>query len=241
MKRRRILLKVSGESLCAAGGFGFDTEAVHRLVGEIGRGLEDGKSELALVFGGGNFLRGRNLQKQGIDRPTGDSMGMLATVINALAVRSALEKLGLEAQVFSAVPCGAIAEPFVRRECQRHLEKGRVALLAGGTGHPYFTTDTTVALRALELGADVIYKGTKVDGVYSGDPTTDPDAELFDRVTFLDVLQRRLMVMDSTAISLCMDNQLPIRVFNATVVGNVERVLRGEELGTWVGDRDPLA
>ena len=239
MKRRRILLKVSGESLCATGGFGLDAAAVSRLVGEMGRGLEDGKSELALVFGGGNFLRGRSLQEQGIDRPTGDSMGMLATIMNALAVRSALEKLGLEARVLSAFPCGAIAEPFVRRECQRHLEKGRVVLLAGGTGHPYFTTDTTVALRALELGADVIYKGTKVDGVYSGDPTKDPNAELFDRVTFLDVLQRRLMVMDSTAISLCMDNQLPIRVFNATVVGNVERVLRGEELGTWVGDGDP--
>ena len=236
---RRILLKVSGESLCEPGGFGIDAEAIGDLVGEIRRGLEGGGKQLALVFGGGNFLRGRSLQEQGIDRPTGDSMGMLATIMNALAVRSALENVGLDARVLSAVPCGAIAEPFVRRECQRHLEKGRVTLLAGGTGHPYFTTDTTVALRALELGADVIYKGTKVDGVYSADPVEDPSAELYSRLTFLEVLQRRLQVMDSTAISLCMDNDLPIRVFNATVPGNMERVLRGEQLGTWVGEGEP--
>lgn len=234
MARRRVLLKVSGEALCAAGGSGVDAEIVLDFAAQIERARKASGVELAIVSGGGNFLRGRNLVEQGIDRTTGDSMGMLATIMNCLALRSALERQGVEARVLSAIPCGPIAEPFVSWQCIRHLEAGRVVLLAGGTGHPFFTTDTTAALRALEIQADVVFKGTKVRGIYSADPVSDPNADFFERLTFRDVLERQLRVMDSTAISLCMDNELPIQVFNVTEPGNIERALCGEQNGTLV-------
>jgi len=234
MARRRVLLKVSGEALCAAGGSGVDAEIVLDFAAQIERARKASGVELAIVSGGGNFLRGRSLVEQGMDRTTGDSMGMLATIMNSLALRSALERQGVEVRVLSAIPCGAIAEPFVSWQCIRHLEAGRVVLLAGGTGHPFFTTDTTAALRALEIQADVVFKGTKVRGIYSADPVSDPNADFFENLTFRDVLERRLRVMDSTAISLCMDNELPIQVFNVTEPGNIERALCGEQNGTLV-------
>lgn len=231
---RRILLKMSGEALCLEGGFGIDSGRVLALASAIKAGLGAGDLELACVVGGGNFLRGERIASQGIDRVTGDNMGMLATIMNALALQSALESQGVDTRVLSAIHVDDVAEPFIRRRALRHLEKGRVVLLSGGTGNPYFTTDTTAALRALQIGATGLYKGTKVDGVYSADPVANPQAEFYPRLTFLDVLQRRLRVMDATAISLCMENRLPILVFNMTHPGNVEKVLRGEQLGTLV-------
>jgi uridylate kinase len=234
MVERRILLKISGESLCTDGGFGIDPKQVLDLANQIHGGLSAGGVQLSLVVGGGNFVRGGEIAGQGIDRVTGDNMGMLATIMNALAPQSALEALGVETRVQSAIQVNDVAEPFIRRRSIRHLEKGRVVILAGGTGHPYFTTDTTAALRALQIGATMLLKGTKVNGVYSADPIAHPEAQFFDRLTFLEVLQRRLKVMDSTAISLCMDNKLPILVFNMREPGNVERAIRGERLGTLV-------
>jgi uridylate kinase len=234
MAQRRILLKISGESLCTEGGFGIDPKQVLDLARQIQSGLAGGELQLSLVVGGGNFVRGEQIAGQGIDRVTGDNMGMLATIMNALALQSALEALGVETRVQSAIQVNDVAEPFIRRRSIRHMEKGRVVILAGGTGHPYFTTDTTAALRALQIGATALFKGTKVKGVYSADPIVHPEAQFFDRLTFLDVLQRRLKVMDSTAISLCMDNKLPILVFSMREPGNVERALRGERLGTLV-------
>ena len=231
---RRVLLKVSGESLCEPGGFGISSERVTPLAEEIHAAVADSGVELGLVLGGGNFLRGKELAKQGMDRATADSMGMLATIMNGVAVRAGLEAIGTEARVLSAVQVHDIAEPFVRRRCIRHLEKKRVVILAGGTGHPFFTTDTTAALRALQIRADAIFKATKVDGIYSSDPDSNPDAKLFEHLSFLDVLQKRLQVMDAAAISLCMENQLPIRVFNMRTPGNIRKVLGGEELGTLV-------
>jgi uridylate kinase len=232
MVQRRILLKISGESLCTDGGFGIDPKQVLDLARQIQSGLSTGALQLSLVVGGGNFVRGEQIAGQGIDRVTGDNMGMLATIMNALALQSALEALGVETRVQSAIQVNDVAEPFIRRRSIRHMEKGRVVILAGGTGHPYFTTDTTAALRALQIGATALFKGTKVNGVYSADPILHPEAQFYDRLTFLEVLQRRLRVMDSTAISLCMDNKLPILVFNMREPGNVERALRGERLGT---------
>jgi uridylate kinase len=234
MVQRRILLKISGESLCTDGGFGIDPKQVLDLARQIQSGLSTGALQLSLVVGGGNFVRGEQIAGQGIDRVTGDNMGMLATIMNALALQSALEALGVETRVQSAIQVNDVAEPFIRRRSIRHMEKGRVVILAGGTGHPYFTTDTTAALRALQIGATALFKGTKVNGVYSADPILHPEAQFYDRLTFLEVLQRRLRVMDSTAISLCMDNKLPILVFNMREPGNVERALRGERLGTLV-------
>jgi len=234
MARRRVLLKMSGESLCQPGAFGIDSKIVLELARQIQSGLQRNDVELAMVVGGGNFVRGEQVSGQGIDRVTGDNMGMLATIMNALALQSALEGVGLATRVQSAIQVNDVAEPFIRRRCLRHLEKGRVVILAGGTGHPYFTTDTTAALRAIQLGADILLKATKVKGVYSADPVKNPEAQFYSRLTFLDVLQRRLKVMDSTAISLCMDNHLPIHVFSMREPGNVERVLRGEQIGTLV-------
>jgi uridylate kinase len=234
MTQRRILLKISGESLCAEGGFGIAATQVLDLAGQIQRGIAAGEVQLSLVVGGGNFMRGERLAGQGIDRVTGDNMGMLATIMNALALQSALEGLGVETRVQSAIQVNDVAEPFIRRRCLRHLEKGRVVILAGGTGHPYFTTDTTAALRALQIGATQLFKGTKVRGIFSADPVSHPEAQFYEHLTFLDVLQKRLKVMDSTAISLCMDNKLPILVFDMKQPGNVERALRGERLGTLV-------
>lgn len=234
MARRRVLLKMSGESLCQSGGFGIDPKIVLDFAKQVQAGIAKGDVELAMVSGGGNFLRGEQVAGQGIDRVTGDNMGMLATIMNSLALQSALEGLGVQTRVMSAIQVNDVAEPFIRRRCLRHLEKGRVVILAGGTGHPYFTTDTTAALRAIQVGATCLLKATKVKGVYSADPVKNPDAQFFEHLTFIEVLQKRLKVMDSTAISLCMDNHLPIQVFSMKEPGNVERVLRGERLGTVV-------
>lgn len=234
MAGNRILLKISGEMLCEKGGFGIDPAHVQDFAQQIKEGLAQGNAELAMVCGGGNFLRGAQIAGDEIGRITGDNMGMLATIMNALALQSALERAGVETRVLSAIPVNDLAEPFIRRRALRHLEKKRVVVLAGGTGNPYFTTDTTAALRALQIRADVLAKGTKVDGVYSADPEKDPDAEFFEELTFLDVLQQRLRIMDSTAVSLCMDNSLPINVFNMKEQGNIVKFLSGERLGTMV-------
>lgn len=234
MTHRRVLLKMSGEALCKEKGFGIDAAIVLDLAKQVQAGLSAGNVQLAMVVGGGNFMRGQQIAGHGIDRVTGDNMGMLATIMNSLALQSALEGLGVETRVQSAIQVNDVAEPFIRRRCIRHLEKGRVVILAGGTGHPFFTTDTTAALRALQVGATELFKATKVRGVYSADPVTHPEAEFFERLTFLDVLQKRLKVMDSTATSLCMENKLPILVFSMKEPGNVERALKGERLGTVV-------
>ena len=234
MAGNRILLKISGEMLCEKGGFGIDPTHVQDFAQQIKEGLAQGNAELAMVCGGGNFLRGAQIAGDEIGRITGDNMGMLATIMNALALQSALERAGVETRVLSAIPVNDLAEPFIRRRALRHLEKKRVVVLAGGTGNPYFTTDTTAALRALQIRADVLAKGTKVDGVYSADPEKDPDAKFFEELTFLDVLQQRLRIMDSTAVSLCMDNSLPINVFNMKEQGNIVKFLSGERLGTMV-------
>ncbi len=238
MVARRILLKLSGELLCSKGGFGVEPPEVQKLASQIKVGLEAADTELALVCGGGNFLRGATIAGDEIGRVSGDNMGMLATIMNALALQSALDRIGVDTRVLSAIPVNDLAEPFIRRRALRHLEKGRVVILAGGTGNPYFTTDTTAALRALQVRADLLAKGTKVDGVYTADPETDPTAERYDRLTFLEVLQQRLMVMDSTAISLCMENNLRVNVFNMREEGSVERLLAGERLGTLIEGGD---
>lgn len=229
----RILLKLSGEALIGNQGFGVDPEVAVRIASEIhevhGLGVQT-----AVVVGGGNFIRGVAASAQGIDRVVGDHMGMLATIINALALQDAIEKRGSPSRVVTAIEVREIAEPFIRRRVIRHLEKGRVVILAGGTGNPYFSTDTAAALRAMEIKAEVILKATKVDGIYEADPKTHADAKMFERIAYLDVLSRRLEVMDTTAISLCMDNNLPIVVFNLTVPGNLKRVVLGEKIGSTV-------
>jgi len=234
MGYRRILLKMSGEALGQEGVLGIDPKIVLSLATQIRSALDGGDLQLAMVVGGGNFLRGEQLASQGIDRVTGDNMGMLATIMNALALQSGLEAAGVETRVQSAIQVNDVAEPFIRRRCIRHLEKGRVVILAAGSGHPYFTTDTAAALRALEIGATALYKATKVRGIYSADPQSNPEAKFFTRLSFLDVLRQELRVMDATAISLCMENRLPILVFSMKEPGNVERVLKGEKLGTLV-------
>lgn len=234
MKKRRVLLKLSGESLCAPGGSGIDVEVARGVALQIQRGLTANELELALIVGGGNLLRGAQISGTGIDRVTGDTMGMLATVINALALKAVLESAGVPTRVLSPVATGEGVDPFSCQLCDVHLEAGRTVILAGGTGNPYFTTDTTAVLRSLQIGADVVCKGTKVRGIYSEDPETNPEAEFYERVSFKDAIQRGLRVMDVTAFSLCQDNELPIRVFNVRERGNIERVLRGEEIGTLV-------
>jgi len=230
---RRILLKLSGEALMGSQGFGIDPDVTARIAQEIREICELGV-QVAAVVGGGNFIRGVAASAQGIDRVVADHMGMLATVINALALQDSLEKLGAFSRVVTAIEMREIAEPFIRRRAIRHLEKGRIVVFAGGTGNPYFSTDTAAALRAMEIKADVILKETKVDGVYDADPQRVPDARMFDRITYLDVLSRGLAVMDTTAISLCMNNGLPIKVFNLTVPGNLKRVVLGEKVGSLV-------
>ena len=229
----RILLKLSGEALMGARGFGVDPEAVARIAQEIHEVHESGV-QIAIVVGGGNFIRGISASAGGFDRVVADHMGMLATVINALALQDALEKCGSFTRVVTAIEMREIAEPFIRRRVIRHLDKGRVAILAGGTGSPYFSTDTAAALRGMEVKADVILKATKVDGVYDRDPNGSPDAKMFSHISYLDVLQRGLTVMDTTAISLCMDNSLPIIVFNLNTPGNLKRVVAGEKVGSVV-------
>ncbi len=230
---RRILLKLSGEALMGDQGFGIDPQVASRIAQEIHEVHRLGV-QVAIVIGGGNFIRGVAASAHGIDRVVADHMGMLATIINALALQDALEKLGVFTRVVTAVEVREIAEPFIRRRVVRHLEKGRVVVLAGGTGSPYFSTDTAAALRAMEIKAEVILKATRVDGVYDADPEKVPDAKRFERITYLDVLSRGLAVMDTTAISMCMDNSLPIIVFNLNVAGNLRRVVMGEKVGSLV-------
>ena len=230
---RRIVLKLSGEALAGSQGFGIDPPVLDRI-GEEVRDVTDLGVQVAIVIGGGNIFRGVAASAAGMDRATADYMGMLATVINALALQDALEHQGVLTRVASAIEMRAVAEPFIRRRAVRHLEKGRVVVFAAGTGNPYFTTDTAAALRAMEMKAQIILKATKVDGIYTADPVNHPDATRYDKISYLQVLQERLQVMDATAISLCMDNKLPILVFNLKTPGNIRRVVMGEAVGTMV-------
>ncbi len=233
LQYRRVLLKISGEALAGEAGFGIGPEAV----GTFARELQEVHShgcELALVVGGGNIFRGLTGSAFGVDRATGDYMGMLATVINSLALQNALEALGVPTRVLSAIDIQEVAEPYIRRRATRHLEKGRVVIFAAGTGNPYFSTDTAASLRAMEIGAQVILKATKVDGVYSADPKKDPRAVKYKDLSYIDVLNQGLKVMDSTAISLCMDNELPIIVFNLLTPGNISKAVGGQSIGTLV-------
>ena len=229
---KRILLKISGESL-GEGGAGVSPQVVAQVAEQIARVHRLGV-EVAVVCGGGNLMRGAEFAKMGTNRTTADHMGMLGTAINALALQDGLERAGVETRAACAVEMKTVAEPYIRRRVIRHLEKGRAVVLAGGTGNPYFTTDTAAALRATELGVDAIFKATKVDGVYTADPEKDPTAEKFDRLTFREALDRDLKVMDRTAFTLCMENQMPIMVFDMFTPGNMERAVRGEDIGTWV-------
>ena len=230
---QRILLKLSGEALMGDQPYGIDPAVATRIAQDIAE-IQSLGVQTAIVFGGGYIFRGLAASARGMDRSTGDYMGMLATVINALAMQDALEKNGVPTRVLTAIEMRAVAEPFIRRRAVRHLEKGRVVVFAAGTGNPYFTTDTAAALRAMEMKAEVILKATKVDGIYTADPVKDPTATRFDRISYLQVLQERLQVMDATAISLCMDNKLPILVFNLKTPGNIRRVVMGEAIGTIV-------
>ena len=232
-KYRRILLKLSGEALGDQQGGGINPEAIHEMASQI-RDVKEQGVEVVIVVGGGNIFRGLQGSARGIERATADYMGMLGTVINALALQDALEKQGVPTRVQSAIAMSQVAEPFIRRRAVRHLEKGRVVIFGGGTGNPYFSTDTTAALRAAEVGADVILKATKVDGIYDSDPKKNPAAKRFDKITYLEALQRQLKIMDSTAFSLCMENKMPIIVFDMFAHENLARVVRGENVGTTV-------
>ncbi|MCX7988933.1 MAG: UMP kinase [Thermodesulfovibrio sp.] len=229
----RVLLKLSGEALMGDKGYGIDPDTVNYMAEEVKKAYDLGV-EIAIVIGGGNIFRGVEAAEQGIERATADYMGMLATVINALALQNALEKIGVNTRVQSAIDMRELAEPYIRRKAIRHLEKGRVVIFAAGTGNPYFTTDTAAALRAIEIGANVILKGTKVDGIYSSDPIKDPKAKKFDTLTYMDVIRYSLKVMDSTAITLCMDNNLPIVVFNIRGKDNLKKIVSGEKIGSIV-------
>lgn len=233
MKFKRVLLKLSGEALMGDRGYGIDPAVIDSLAIQIKDVVEKGY-EIAIVVGGGNIFRGLAASANGMDRATGDYMGMLATVMNALAIQDGLERAGVFTRVMSAINMQQVAEPYIKRRAVRHMEKGRVVIFAAGTGNPYFTTDTTAALRALEIGADCVMKATKVDGIYDKDPKHFPDAKKYDELTYIQVLNDGLHVMDSTAISLCMDNELPILVFNMEIEGNIARALNGEHVGTIV-------
>jgi len=230
---KRIVLKLSGESFQGSQGFGIDAETVHAIAREV-KEVSDIGIQMAIIVGGGNIFRGTRQKSLSIDRATGDYMGMLATVINGLALQDALEKQGVVTRLLSAIDMAQVAEPFIRRRAMRHLEKGRVVIFAAGTGNPYFSTDTAAALRAMEIKAHVILKATRVDGIYDADPEKVPNAKMFERVTYLDVIQKGLAVMDSTAISLCMDNQMPIIIFNMNQAGNIRRAVMGEKVGSTV-------
>jgi uridylate kinase len=230
---KRILLKISGEALAGTQGYGIDPEVIAGIAAEI-REVRDLGVEVALVIGGGNIFRGVAASAKGMDRASADYMGMLATVMNSLAMQDALENAGVATRVQSAIEMQAVAEPYIRRRAMRHLEKGRVVIFGAGTGNPYFTTDTAASLRAMEINAEAILKATKVDGIYSADPTTHPDAVRYENLTYLEVLGKGLQVMDATATSLCMDNNLPIVVFDLTRSGNIKRVVMGEPIGTIV-------
>jgi len=233
LKYKRILLKLSGEALAGAQGYGIDPLEAEGLAEKVAEVRNLGV-DVAIVIGAGNLWRGRTGIQRGMDRATADYMGMLATVMNALALMDAMERMGLVTRVQSAVEMHAVAEPYIRRRAIRHLEKGRVVILGAGTGNPYFSTDTAAALRAMEIGADVVIKATKVDGVYDADPKKNPDAKRFDKLGYIDILNRRLAVMDSTAVSLCMENELPILVLNLWDSQALLRALKGEKVGTLV-------
>jgi uridylate kinase len=230
---RRVLLKISGEALAGRQGYGIEPETINRIAEEIREVVEMGV-QLAVVIGGGNIFRGIAASAGGMDRATGDYMGMLATVINALALQDAIEKAGVPVRVLSAIEMRAVAEPYIRRRAMRHLEKGRVVVFAAGTGNPFFTTDTAGALRAVEIGAEALLKASRVDGIYTADPLKDPKAVKLARVGYIEALNRGLEVMDTTAISLCMDNKLPIVVFDLTTRGNIRRIVAGEAVGSVV-------
>jgi len=232
---KRILLKLSGEALLGRQSTGVDPDVVNYIADEI-RSLADLKIQIGIVIGGGNIFRGVQAGARGMERTTADYMGMLATVINSLALQSALEAKGLATRVQSSIEMREIAEPFIQRKALRHLEKGRIVIFAGGTGNPYFSTDTAASLRAMEIRSDVILKATKVDGVYSADPVKDKSAVMFKKISYIDVLTKNLKVMDSTAISLCRDNRLPLVVFNLQKKGNIRGVVCGKKIGTYVGE-----
>jgi len=235
IKFKRIILKLSGESLMGSKGSGIDPEMLNFFAEEVKK-IHDIGIEVGIVIGGGNIYRGLNAAEQGIDRVTGDQMGMLATMINALALQNALEKLGVFTRLTSAIKMEEIAEPYIRRRVIRHLEKGRVVIFGSGTGQPYFSTDTAASLRAVEINADAIVKGTRVDGVFDADPEKNPNAMLFNEISYFDVMQKNLRVMDLTAISLCKENNLPIIVFNMNVKENLMKLVTGGNIGTSVGD-----
>lgn len=230
---KRVLLKLSGEALAAGRGFGIDAVFIHKVAEEIASVHALG-CQIGIVVGGGNFFRGVAQQAIDMDRVAADHMGMLSTVINAIALQDAIEKRGLFCRVMSAIEMHEVAEPYIRRRAMRHLEKGRVVIFAAGTGNPYFSTDTAASLRAMEISADILLKATSVDGIYTADPKTDPDAKRFDTITYSDMLRLNLRVMDTSAVSLCRDNHMPMMVFSMREEGNIKRVVAGEPLGTLV-------
>ena len=233
LKYKRVLLKLSGESLMGNKGFGIDGKVLEFFAKEVKK-VHDIGLQLGIVIGGGNIYRGLSASQQGIDRATGDYMGMLATLINSLALQNEIEKHGSPSRLMSAIQMSAVAEPYIRRRAIRHLEKGRVVILGAGTGHPYFSTDTAASLRAVEIGAEVIIKGTRVDGVFDSDPEINPTATKFDSIAYMDILKKNLRVMDLTAVSLCQENNLPMIVFNMTEPDNLLRLALGENVGTIV-------
>jgi uridylate kinase len=233
MAYKRILLKLSGEALTGKEGYGIDPETMEEIALQV-KDVKEAGVDIAIVLGGGNIYRGMRAGQQGIDRATGDYMGMIATVMNCLAMQDNLERLGLSTRVQTAIPMAAIAEPYIRRRAIRHMEKGRIVIFAGGTGNPFFTTDTAAALRAMEVGAEVILKGTRVDGVYDKDPELHKNATFIPEITYIEVLERELKVMDATAITLCRENRLPIIVFNVKDKGNMKKAVLGETVGTIV-------
>lgn len=233
-KYKRILLKLSGEALIGKGEFGIDPEQIMEYIEQVKEIVVKEKVQVAIVIGGGNIFRGLQAKGMGIDRASGDYMGMLATVMNGIALQNTLEKVGLQTRLMSSIEMNKVCEPYIRRRAIRHLENGRVVILAAGTGNPYFTTDTAAALRAVEIEADVILKGTKVDGVYTADPKKDKTAQKFDTISFQEVLERRLAVMDMTAFALCQENDIPIIVFDVNEIGNLRKIVQGETIGTLV-------
>ncbi|MCG6145939.1 UMP kinase [Leptospira bandrabouensis] len=236
---KRILIKISGEALAGEGELGIDTNKTFSLAGQI-KEVHDLGLEVAVVVGGGNMIRGETLAKSGMDRATADYMGMLGTIMNGLALQDACEKQGMFTRVLSAIEMKSVAEPYIRRRAVRHLEKNRVIIFAGGTGNPYFTTDTTASLRAVEVGCEVILKATKVDGVYTADPKKDPNAKRYLEVSFMESIKHRLKVMDSTALSLCMDNNMPIIVFDIFKAGNLRKLIDGEPIGTLISNSEEV-
>jgi len=233
MQYKRILLKLSGEALMGDGEYGIDSKVLSSYATEIHAIVQEG-IELAIVIGGGNIYRGIQSEGAGFDRVQGDHMGMLATIINGMALQSALESIDIETRLLTAIRMEQVAEPYIRRKAMRHLQKGRVVVFGGGTGNPYFTTDTAATLRAIEIEADVILKGTRVDGIYTADPEKDASATKYDTITFDEVFQKKLSIMDLTALTLCQENNLPIKVFNMNIEGNLAKICKGENVGTIV-------